>query len=84
LRAGSSWTSDKPKLDPIEAPKPELEPEIIKPWIESWIFPIPDNIEKINQILSIVKSNPGDQKVVIGTKEILVSETGKSQIESLY
>ena len=38
------------------------------------IFPIPDNLRKITELLALIKNYPGDISITIGKKEALVSE----------
>ncbi|AHB41170.1 hypothetical protein P148_SR1C00001G0375 [candidate division SR1 bacterium RAAC1_SR1_1] len=78
LRIGNDKAEIKnEKLPPIVVSKPENKSQ-------DGIFPIPDNMEKIQQLSLIIKTHPGQQKLIIGTKEIFVDEIGAKQIAALY
>ncbi|MDD3263034.1 MAG: DNA polymerase III subunit alpha [Candidatus Absconditabacteria bacterium] len=80
LRQEGSSSNEKPKLEPIIIVKEQKK----ESESSNNLYPIPDNIQKIHKLSDIIKSNPGDQKIIIGNKEILVSENGVKQISSLY
>lgn len=70
-----------------ETKKEILPPIVIKeaqPQEEKKQFPLPENIEKIQQLSIIVKAHPGDKKIRIGTKEIAIDEIGFKKILALY
>lgn len=78
LRMGTEKADNKhEKLPPIVVPKAENK-------LQDSVYPIPDNMEKIQQLSIIIKTHPGQQKIFIGTKEILVDEIGAKQIAALY
>jgi hypothetical protein len=43
-------------------------------------FWIPENPSLITELISIIKNHPGDIKVVIGTKEVSLSQQGIDDI----
>lgn len=47
------------------------------------IFPIPDNLKKINELLALIRTYPGEIKITIGKKEAVVSEEWLIKIRSL-
>ena len=74
----------------LEAPKEqeadvliekEEETSELQPTINE--FKLPDNTAKLNTLISIVQSHPGDISVKIGHKQFLINETGLAQLHTL-
>jgi len=77
------WTESKPKLEVINTQKTQKIEEKVEIKSQN-IFPIPDNIEKINKIGNIIKNSPWEHKVQIWNKEFLLDSKWLNQIILLY
>lgn len=64
----------------IKAPKEEIE---VKQEKENLSFRLPDNIDKINKMIEIIKSNQWEIKIQIWTKEVLLNQEWLRQIQGL-
>jgi hypothetical protein len=46
-------------------------------------FTLPDNAQKINDIITIIETHKGDQEIIIGNKKILLNKEGIQKIQDL-
>lgn len=46
-------------------------------------FTLPDDIVKIEELVTIIQTHPGNEKITINNKEMLVNEQGKEKIHHL-
>ena len=58
----------------VSVPEPEIAPNS---------FPLPDKISLIQQVSKIIKENPGDETVSIGTKTYTTNTKGIAELHTL-
>ncbi len=46
-------------------------------------FTLPDNTHKIDEIITIIQTHPGDQEITIGNQKIVLNEEGVQKIQAL-
>jgi hypothetical protein len=46
-------------------------------------FSLPDNVQKIDQLVSIIQTHKGDQQITVGEKTFSLNEEGIQQIRIL-
>ena len=75
--------TDKPErkeelLPPLEIPKKEEKKQ------EQTVFPVPDTIEKIHILTSIIKNYPWEKSITIWWSTLTISEEGYQKVIDMY
>jgi hypothetical protein len=55
----------------------------ISPTSPQTTFVLPDNIQKINEIITLTQTHKGDQEITISNKTFLLNEEGIQKIHAL-
>ncbi|MBP7062392.1 hypothetical protein KA037_03595 [Patescibacteria group bacterium] len=63
----------------------DIDEEVVVPEPETPTnsFPLPDKISTIQQVSKIIKENPGDETIAIGTKTYTTSSKGIEELNTL-
>lgn len=76
------WVEEQTKDNQIDDKQGHIQ-EIDEEDIQPTTYNLPDNTEKMQKLITIIKENPGDIEITIWSKPCIVSETGKEEIDSL-
>lgn len=86
LRNKTEPKNDIPELQPTNtSPSPEPTTETDEPDSEtsSESFKLPDNANKLNQLIAIVQAHPGPNYIKIGNKQFQLDDIGVQKIQTL-
>lgn len=61
----------------------ENDEDIFDELTNTTTYTLPDNTKKIDELLTIIKTNKGEEEVIIGKIKCFVNETGKEKIHTL-
>lgn len=77
-----SVEDDIPKEKSIE--EEDMQEEIVVPKPPQTVFTLPDSIKKINEILTIIQTYTGDEKITISNQVVWLNAEGIQKIQALF